>query len=96
MGMRCLLRTYEAEISMIAGVTSPIKTVSDEICQAYNAEDKTRDLQLFNQLDAVAKDTPLLLIDNGNTSLGSTHPKERVKINAQQRTTEQIGSPTGP
>ena len=28
------------------------------------------DIQLFNQFEAVESATPLLLIDNGNTSLG--------------------------
>jgi hypothetical protein len=30
------------------------------------------DIQLFNQFEAVESATPLLLIDNGNTSLGRT------------------------
>ena len=30
------------------------------------------DIQLFNQFEAVESATPLLMIDNGNTSLGKT------------------------
>ena len=35
---------------------------------------RKRDIQLLNQFEAVESATPLLLIDNGNTSLGKTQP----------------------
>ena len=35
-----------------------------------NARRKRKDIQLFNQFQAVQNATPLLLTDNGNTSLG--------------------------
>lgn len=38
------------------------------------------DIQLFNQFDAVESATPLLLIDNGNTSLGRTQPIGPIEI----------------
>jgi hypothetical protein len=37
-------------------------------------------MQLFNQFDAVESATPLLLIDNGNTSLGRTQAIGPIEI----------------
>lgn len=78
------MRTYGADASMIAGVTSPIKTAYDEIHQINKAEGEISNPQLFDQLDAVARDTPLLLIDKGNTSLGSTQPEKNSVPNQVQ------------
>ena len=41
---------------------------------------KNDNIQLFNPFDAVESATPLLLIDKGNTSLGSTQPMGPIEI----------------
>lgn len=69
--------TYEAENSIITGVTNPIKTGDISTCLA-TAESRCHFeevyVQLLNQFDAVASDTPLLRTDCGKTSLGRIHP----------------------
>ena len=64
--------TYDGENSIITGVTSPIKT--DEDIRRVDAGQVLEDVQLLNQFDAVASETPLLRTDCGKTSLGRIHP----------------------
>jgi hypothetical protein len=59
---------------MKAGVTSPMRTDNKRSPQRGAQDNRTETSQLFIQFDAVDKATPLLLIDMGKTSLGSTHP----------------------
>lgn len=65
--------THDGDWLIITGVMRPIKTVKH---YQWRMRDKkrSRNTQLFVQLEAVLSATPLLLIDRGKTSLGSTQP----------------------
>ena len=54
----------------MTGVKSPMKTKT-KTKKRWRTQEKM-DIQLFNQFEAVDSATPLLLIDNGITSLGKT------------------------
>jgi hypothetical protein len=59
----------------MTGVKSPMRTIDIIINfkrRVTQKEEKEQHIQLFNQFEAVESATPLLLIDNGNTSLGKT------------------------
>lgn len=59
---------------MSAGVINPIRTTATKSSVLPYQSCKVEGVQLFTQFEAVDSDTPLLRMDSGNTSLGSTQP----------------------
>jgi hypothetical protein len=72
--------TYAEDISISGGVIRPIKTTRSASGEkegfhvSVNYGNKEWNKQLLIQFEAVDRETPLLRIERGNTSLGRTQP----------------------
>lgn len=66
--------TDAADHSNVRGVIRPTMTIQGvKFISWEETTTKEASSQLLIHTEAVDKDTPLLLMDKGNTSLGSTH-----------------------
>ena len=67
-----MLTTHAGEPAISGGVMRPIKTEHSLAVRKFDVKQWVRDVQLFDQFDAVDSAAPFPLIDSGNTSFGRT------------------------